>query len=46
MKTYAIVEISSKKKIICDTGSLNMLIWANEAYRFTDFIEYYIIMTS
>ena len=37
MKKYAIVEISTKKKIICDTGSINMQIWANEAYRFTDF---------
>ena len=37
MKEYAIVEISTKKKIICDTGSINMQIWANEAYRFTNF---------
>ena len=36
MKNYAIVEISTKKKIICDTGSINMRIWANEAYRITD----------
>ena len=37
MKNYAIVEISAKTKIICDTGSINMRIGANEAYRFTDF---------
>ena len=37
MKNYAIAEISTKKKIVCDTGSINMRIWANEAYRFTDF---------
>ena len=37
MKTYAIVKTSTKKKIICDTGSINMRIRANEAYRFTDF---------
>ena len=35
MKKYAIAE--AKKKIICDTGSINMRIWANKAYRFTDF---------
>ena len=34
---YAIVEISTKKKIICDTESINMWIWADKAYRFTDF---------
>ena len=34
---YAIVEISTKKKIIWDAGPINMRIWANEAYRFTDF---------
>ena len=37
MKTYAIVEISTKKKIICDTGLINMQIQANEAYHFTEF---------
>ena len=37
MKKYAIVEISTKKKILCDTGSINMRIWANKPYRFTDF---------
>ena len=37
MKNYAIVEISTKKKIICETGSIYMRIWANEAYHFTDF---------
>ena len=26
MKNYAMVEISTKKKIICDTGSINMRI--------------------
>ena len=34
---YAIVEISTKKKIICDTESINMWISADEAYHFTDF---------
>ena len=33
MKNNAIVEISTKKKIICDTGLINMRIRANEAYR-------------
>ena len=37
MKNYAIVEISTKKKITCDFGSINMRIWADEAYRFIDF---------
>ena len=37
MKNYAIVKINSKKKIICDTGSINMQIRANEAYSFTNF---------
>ena len=37
MKKYAVVEISTKKKIICETGSISMRIWGNEAYRFTDF---------
>ena len=37
MKKYAIVEISTKKKIICDTESINMWISADEAYRFTNF---------
>ena len=45
MKKYAIVEISTKKKIICDTESINMWIWADEANRFT-FFEYYVILTS
>ena len=39
MKKYAIVEISTKKKIICDTESINTWIWADEAYRFTDFLN-------
>ena len=34
---YAIVEISTEQKIICDTESINMWIQADEAYRFTDF---------
>ena len=38
-ETYAIVEISTKKKIICDTESINMWIWAGEAYRLTDFVN-------
>ena len=37
MKNYAIVEISTKKEIICDTESINMRIRANEASRFIDF---------
>ena len=34
---YATVHISTKKKIICATESINMWIWADEADRFTDF---------
>ena len=45
MKKYATVELSTKKKV-CDTESINMWIWNDEPYRFTDFFEYYIIMTS
>ena len=37
MKKYAVVEISTKKKVICDTESINMWIWANEAYCVADF---------
>ena len=37
MKNYVIFEISTKRKIICDTELINMRIWANEAYRLTDF---------
>ena len=37
MKEYGVVEILTKKEIICDTGSINMRIWANKAYPFTDF---------
>ena len=37
MKNYVIVEISTKTKIICDTGSTDKRIWANKAYHFTDF---------
>ena len=36
-ENYATVEISTKKKIICDTEPINMWILADEAYRFTDF---------
>ena len=39
MKKDAIVEISTKKKIICDTKSINIWISADEAYRFTDFLN-------
>ena len=34
---HAIVEISTKKKIICDTELINMWISADEAYLFTVF---------
>ena len=37
MKKYAIVEISTKNKIICDTESINMWIKADKADSFTDF---------
>ena len=37
MKKYVIVEISTDKKRTCDTESINMWIWANEAYCFADF---------
>ena len=37
MTKYAMVEISTKKKIICHTESINMWIWADEAYSFIDF---------
>ena len=36
-KTFAFlthVMKNIKKKIICDTGSINMRIWVKEAYRF------------
>ena len=33
---YAIAEIFTKKKIICDTELINMWIWADEAYPFTN----------
>ena len=38
MNKYAIVQISTKKKIICDTESINMWIEADEAYCFTDIL--------
>ena len=31
------VEIPTKKKIICDAESISVWIWADEAYFFTDF---------
>ena len=37
MKKYAIVEISTKKKIICDTESKHMWISADKAYGFLIF---------
>ena len=46
MKKYVRVEISTKKKIICGTGLIKMQTLANKPYRFTDFFEYYVIMTS
>ena len=39
MKHYATDEISTKNKIIWDTGSINTRIRAYEAYRFTDFLN-------
>ena len=39
MKKYAIIEISTKKKIICDTESINMWIWTDEAYCFADVLN-------
>ena len=43
---YPIVQISSKKKIINDTESINIWIIADQAYHFTDFLKHYVIMTS
>ena len=37
MKKYAILEISTKQKKICDTESINMWILADVANCFTDF---------
>ena len=34
---YAIVEISRKKEVICDTDSINIWIWDDAVYRFIDF---------
>ena len=39
MKHYATDEISTKNKIIWDTGSINTRIRAKEAYSFTDFLN-------
>ena len=36
-KDYAIFAISTKNENICETGSINMLILADEACQFTDF---------
>ena len=36
-ENFAIVEISTKKKIICGTESINMWIGDDEAYHFSDF---------
>ena len=44
-ENYAIVEISTKKKIICGAESIKMWISADEAYRFSDFSSI-LIMTS
>ena len=37
MKNYFTVEMSTKTKIMCDTGSINIRILSNEAHPFTDF---------
>ena len=36
-KKWAISEVSTKNRIICDTDSINMWILADEACRFTNF---------
>ena len=36
-KNYAIFVIYTKNKNICETGLINMLIWADEACHFSDF---------
>ena len=38
-KDYAIFVICTKNGTICETGSINMLILADEAYQFTDFLN-------
>ena len=38
-KNYAIFVICTKNETICETGSLNMLILADEACQFTDFFN-------
>ena len=45
-KDYAIFVICTKNETICETGSINILIWADEACQFTDFVNIYVIMTS
>ena len=37
MEKYAIVEIPTKKKMICDTESINMWLEVDEAYHFASF---------
>ena len=37
-ENYAIVEMSTKRKIICGTESINMWISVDDAYRFSDFL--------
>ena len=39
MKKYAIVEICTKKEIICDTKSIIMWISGDEADHFADFLN-------
>ena len=34
---YAIFVICTKNETICEIGSINMLIWADQACHFTDF---------
>ena len=38
-KDYAIFVICTKNETICETGSINMLILADEACQFTDFFN-------
>ena len=45
-KDYTIFVICTKNETICETGLINMLILADKACQFTDFLEYYPIMTS
>ena len=36
LRNYAIFVICTKNETICETESVNMLIWADEACHFTD----------